>query len=136
MAVNIREALMTYLLAQSALTTLVGRRIRYDERDQEDALPAVGIIDVSNVFIHTHEGQIEVETPIMQITAYAATRNGATAISELVKTALQDYQGSMSGLVVQKIELQSENTGLITTPDGVVRVYATDLELEITYEKE
>ena len=136
MAVNIREALMTYLLAQSALTTLVGRRIRYDERDQEDALPAVGIIDVSNVFIHTHEGQIEVETPVMQVTAYATTRAGSIVISELVKTALQDYQGSMSGLVVQKIELQSENTGLITTPDGVVRVYATYLELEITYEKE
>jgi hypothetical protein len=136
MAVNIREALMTYLLAQSALTTLVGRRIRYDERDQEDALPAVGIIDVSNVFLHTHEGQIEVEMPVMQVTAYATTRAGSIVISELVKTALQDYQGSMSGLVVQKIELQSENTGLITTPDGVVRVYATDLELEITYEKE
>lgn len=133
---DIHEALMTYLLAQPGLTALVGRRIRYDNRDQEDALPAVAIIDVSNVFLHTHDGQLAVEEPNLQCTAYAKTRSGAIAVSAQIRSALQDYQGAMSGLRVQKIELLRERTGPVTTGDGVVDLYATDLEFEITYEKE
>lgn len=135
---GIKEALIAYLLARPGLTALVSNRIHLHELPQGStlSLPAVVILDVSNVLIHTHEGQLDVEMPIKQFTAYGQTQAAADAVADQLKLALNDYHGTLSGLVIQKIELQSEGTDLVTSSDGTVRVCTADLEYEITYEKE
>ncbi len=50
-----------------------------------------------------------------------------------LKAALADCHGTLSGIVVQKIELQTELSSLETRPDGTVKVYAIDLEFEVTF---
>ncbi len=71
-----------------------------------------------------------------QFSASATTRAGARLVANQLKAALVDYHGTLSGVVVQKIELQNELTTLDTSADGIVRVYTTDLEFEVIYVKE
>ena len=127
---------MAHLKAHAGLAALVGSRIHCDERVQDETLPAVGIIQVSDVKEHFLTGQSKLEQPIYQFTAYAATKAAARAVANQLKSALADFHGTLSGIVVQKIELQTELSSLETRPDGTVRVYAIDLEFEVTFEKE
>jgi hypothetical protein len=57
-------------------------------------------------------------------------------VANQLKAALVDCHGTLSGIVVQKIELQTELSSLETRPDGTVKVYAIDLEFEVTFIKE
>jgi hypothetical protein len=134
--VEIEEAVMAHLKAHAGLAALVGSRIHYDELVQDEALPAVGIIQVSDVKQHFLTGQSKLEQPIYQFTAYAETKAAARAVANQLKAALADCHGTLSGIVVQKIELQNELSSLETRPDGTVKVYAIDLEFEVTFIKE
>ncbi len=133
---TIKQALMTYLLASPGVYALVGTRVRYSELQEDDQMPAICIIGVSDVKSRTHDGQLEVETPNIQVTCYDTTELKAELLSDAVKLVLNDHHGIMSGLVVQDIQLLSEGTGPVSVADPMARIYATDLEYEITYEKE
>jgi hypothetical protein len=131
-----REAVMAYLLAQPGLTALVASRIHYHQLPQGTILPAVVILSVSDVKHHDLKGQLKVEQPVLQFSAQASTQATARAVAEQLKTALCDYHGTMSGITVQKIQLDSEWESLDVTPDGIVQVETVDLEFGITYVKE
>jgi hypothetical protein len=81
-------------------------------------------------------GQAPLERPMYQFSAHATTRAGARLVANQLKAALIDYHGTLSGVVIQKIELQNELTILDTSSDGLVRVHITDLEFEVIYVKE
>jgi hypothetical protein len=134
--VEIEEAFTAYLLAQSGLTALIANCLEPEEIPQFDALPAVTYIKISDVKDHTLTGQSELESPVFQFTSYATSRAGARAVTNQLKTALVDYSGILSGITIQKIELQSENTSLEKSSDGTVKVYTEDLEFQIFYKKE
>jgi len=131
-----REALMTYLLAVPGLTALVGDRIHYHKLPQNSLLPAVVILGVSDVKLHDLRGQLKLEQPVLQLSAQAVTQAAALAVADQLKTALCDYHGTLSGLVVQKMQLVSESESLDSTPDGLVQVETVDLEFEISFNKE
>jgi hypothetical protein len=132
--VEIEEAFTAYLLEQSDLTVLIANRLEPEELPQGTALPAVSYIKISDVKDHTLTGQLELERPIFQFTAFAFTKAGARAVANQLKTALVDYSGTMGGIVVQKIELQNEMSNLETSPDGAVKVYTESLEFQISFE--
>jgi len=132
---HIEDAVLAYLKTQSGLTTLVGTRIYPEEVPETVQLPAVTYILVSNVPIHVLTGKITLERPVYQYTAYAATKAAARAIAAQIALALSDYHGTLSGVVVQKIELQNEMSTLISSADGTNKTYTHDLEFEITYER-
>ena len=130
---EIEEALTTYLLAQSGLTVLIERRFFYDILPEKCELPAVCVINISDVKDHTLTGQLKLERPVFQFTAYAQTKAQAKNVAEQIKKALQDFQGSMSGIEIQYIKLLNELSTLYTSPDGLIQAYTTDLEFEINY---
>lgn len=132
---EIEEALTTYLLAQSGLTALIGARFFPDLLEDDSDLPAVVYLDVSNVPEHTLGGQLDLESPVIQFTAYATTKAGAKAVAAQLKTALSDYHGTLSGVPVQYIKLLNELSTVDTTGDGMIRVYTTDLEYEVNFER-
>ena len=135
---EIEEAFTTYLLAQSGLTALIARRFFPDETPQAVSLsdgPIVTYIKISDVKDHTLAGQDELEQPIFQFSVFAATRAAARAVANQLKTALKDYSGTLSGIVIQKIELQNEMSSLERSPDGTIKIYTEDLEFQISYER-
>ena len=134
---HIEEAFTSYLLAQTGLTALIGRRLYPDETPQEVDLRTQSAVVYQQPSpdekIHTHQGQTKSETPYYQFTAYAPTRAGARAVAEQIKAALNDYRGVMGGLTVEYITLINELADTLTTADGIVKVSAITLEYEIAY---
>jgi len=130
---EIEESLRTYLLTQSGLTALIVNRVMPDEYTAGVTLPAVTYQKISDVKDHLLTGQSTVERPVFQYTTYARSRAVARSVTNQLKTALCDYSGTLSGIVVQKIELQNEMSGIET--DGVSRVYTEDLEFQVTFER-
>lgn len=130
---EIEEAIRTYLLTVPGLVSLIGDKVMPDEVGGGVALPLITYQKISDRKLHTLSGQLAVERPIWQYTVYAATKDAARAIINLLKTAMCDYQGTLSGLVIQKIELQGENAS--TQRGGTFTAYVEDLEFEITFER-
>ena len=132
---EIEEVLTTYLLAQSGLTALIANRLEPEELPQGSDLPAVTYIKVSDVPDHTLSGQLEVESPFFQFTAFAFTKAGARAVANQLKAALNDYAGTLSGIVIQRIRLENKMSNLEKSPDGTIKVFTEDLEYNITFER-
>ena len=129
------EAFTSYLLEFQGLSALISRRFFFEELPQGTILPAVVVIKISDVKSHSLTGQDKLESPIYQFTTYAFTKAQARAVANQIKLALCDYQDTMNGVVVQKIELQNEMSSLEKSPDGTIRVYTEDLEFEINFIK-
>jgi len=136
---SIDEALTTYLLAQSGLTALIGRRLFPDETPEEvdlrsqTAVVYKTISDIPDYFI---DRETDLAGPIYQWTAFAPTRKKARAIAAQIRAALTDYSGMMSGIFVQHIRRLNEIPQRFATSDGAVRVWSVTLEYQITYTKE
>jgi len=130
---EIEDVFTAYLLTQTALTALIGQKIEPDEMPSGTELPYVTFIKISDVKDKFLTAQNPLEQPIFQFTAYGATKAAARAVANQLKAALVDYVGTLSGIVIQKIELQNELSSLQKSPDGVVRVYTEDLEFQISF---
>jgi hypothetical protein len=130
---DIETALVTYLKAHTGLKALIGAKLYPEEIPQGTVLPAVSYIKISDVKDHTLTGQLENERPIFQFTAFSLTKAQARLVANQLKLAMKDYVGTLSGIEIQKIELQNELTNLDTTADGTVKVYSEDLEFEVNY---
>lgn len=126
---DIEEVLVAYLKTQNIT-------VYPEEMPQNTTLPAVTYIKISDIKDHYLTGICELERPIFQFTAYALTKTAARTLAKLIKTTLSDYQGTLSGIQIQKIELQNEISNLETSPDGTTRVFTEDLEFEVNYIKE
>ena len=133
---EIEDALTIRLKSTSALTALIAQRIFPDEAPQNTTLPYLIYLYVSDVKLHTLTGQYDQEEPMIQFTAYASTKSAARAITNQVKIALSDFQGTLSGIYFSYIRLENEMSSLITSSDGTIRTYTSDLEYEVNFTKE
>lgn len=133
---EIEEALTAYLLAQAGLGALISNKFFFEEIPQGTTLPAVVCIKISDIKNHLLTEQDELERPIFQFTSFAQTKAAARNVLNQIKTALCDFNGTMSGIFIQKIEQQSEISNLETTSDGTTKVYTESAEFEINYIKE
>lgn len=132
---EIEEAFTTYLKARAGLKALISTRFYLEELPQNVALPAVSYRKISDVKDHLLIGQSKLERPVFEFTSFALTKAVARSISNQLKAALSDYAGTLSGVVVQKIELQNEYANLEKSADGTIRVYTESLEYQINYER-
>lgn len=134
---EIEEAVVAYLKAYTGLTALTSTRIFPDERPQDvTTLPSITYMLVSDVKQHTLTGKLKQERPVYQFSVYAATRASAKAVAAQIKAALSDYHGTMSGVVVEKIQLNNELCSTYKSTDGSIKTTIADLEFEITYIRE
>jgi len=132
---ELEEALTTYLLAQSAITALIDRRFFYDEAPATTKRPYITVENISDVKDHELTGQSELEAPTFQFTIYAETKPAEKAVAKQVKAAMSDYQGTLSGLVVDYIKLINELHGTYTSPDGTIKSNTGYLEYEVNFER-
>lgn len=132
---DIYDALVVKLKATAGLTALVGQRIFPDEIPQGTTLPAVFYITVSDIKLYTHDGLSYQESPMIQISTYASTRNSAAVVAEQIKTALVDFVGTLSGITIQRIGLINEIPGMYKSADGTTKINTHDLEFEVIYER-
>jgi len=97
----IGSSLAAYLLAQSAITTLVSTRIDPLVLRQASAMPALVFtkISTSRPAHHGASGYGGYEVARFQIDCWATTYAGAKALGQKVRAALEGKQGVLSGAV-------------------------------------
>lgn len=93
----IEQALMTFLLAQSGITALVGQRIHFAEVPQDAIGPYLVANKISGPREHSHGGASGLAHPRFQFTAFAETYSAAKLVVAAVQAALQGYSGTMGG---------------------------------------
>lgn len=133
---DIYDAIVAKLKATAALTALVGTRIYPDEVPQGKLYPAVFYMTVSDVKDHFITEISSLEAPNIQLTTYADAKDDAAAVAEEIKTAINGYQGTLSGITIQCIKLINEMPSMYKSADGTTKIYTHDLEFEVWHEKE
>lgn len=93
----IEQGLMTYLLAQSGITTYVGDRIYYARADQDVEAPYIVVTKVSGVREHSHDGGTGLAHPRFQLAVFGTTYSSCKTIAAAIQAALQGYSGTMGG---------------------------------------
>lgn len=120
------ENLTSLLLANSALTALIGQRLTWNTRQQGAAVPAVILTVVSNIPDYTHDGET-IGTHRVQIDCWAKTFSSAVAVGRAVDAALSGYKGGSFQGIFKDAERQSFETGA----EAAERFYRVSLDYMI-----
>jgi hypothetical protein len=109
MANSIMEDLYTYLMTQTGLTALIGRRLYPDTLPQYCDHPAVSYEITSDIPVHTMSSDAaNPRKPLVSYHVWADTYAGAKAVADQLKTALQDKTGTLTVRVLQRVFLENE----------------------------
>lgn len=93
----IEQALMTWLLATSGITSLVSTRIYFAVAKQEVAKPYMVINKISGVRELSHETNSHLAHPRFQFSIFGTTYSSVKAVAAALQSALQGYTGTMGG---------------------------------------
>jgi hypothetical protein len=132
---EIEEALTIYVLSQSGLTALIGRRFFFDEAPEKEQKPYIVCLNISDVKDHVFGAQEALERPVFQFSCYADTKLDAKAVAKQIKAAFYNKESNISGLTIQYAKLLNELSTKYMSPDGTKKIDVTDLEYEIWYER-
>jgi hypothetical protein len=105
---SMEASLITYLLAQTAITSIVSTKIKYMQLDENTTLPAIIINRISGTPIERQEAKSKECSTRYQIDTFATSYNQALDISNKIRLALDGYSGTMSGTRVSAIRLLDE----------------------------
>lgn len=104
---TIEEGLVAFVLAQSAITTLIGTRIMPSPLRQNAALPAISYQLISVADDILHDGPQGLPDARIQLDCWADTYAGAKALAAVVKTAVHAYAGLMGTVNVQRAKVEN-----------------------------
>jgi len=93
----IREALVTYLLAQSGVTDYVGQNIFFAKARKNVTRPYIVIYKIDSPRPGSHETSDHLAHPRFQFSVFSDTPEEAENIVEALRSALQGYSGTMGG---------------------------------------
>ena len=106
---SICEELQTYLLTQTGLTALVGRRIYPATLPQDCTLPAVSYEVTNDSPVHTMSADsANPRKPLITYNVWAASYSSGKAVAEQLRTALMDKSGTLTVRVLQRIFWENE----------------------------
>jgi hypothetical protein len=95
--------LFAYLVAQSSLTALVGKRVYpSDEVPKTAAVPYVTYERTNNPGIHLMTADADVFSPSYEVNVFASTKESLKSIEDVIVTLLKDYSGTMGSTTVQR----------------------------------
>lgn len=103
----IEQTLVAVLKNDSAVSALVGTRIRPLNLKQEDALPGVVYQRVSTVPVTSLDGDSGVDAVRIQVSCWAETYSGARALAAAVRAAVT---GGMVAVTEMDIDDRDEAT--------------------------
>lgn len=103
------EALRAILAANSGVTTLTSTRIYWGRRSQSTSvLPAVVLEKVSAPRDYTYTAPSNLIESRVQVDCFGETYASAKAAARAVISALSNYSGTQSGVVIQRITIENE----------------------------
>lgn len=121
---DLNKAVYDYLIADSAVSALVGTRIRPDALDDDDTMPAVLFYRTTGV----HETRIDGSTAglaetRLEVHCFANTRKQANEVAEAVRLAMIDFAGIRSGVNIRTSVVDTGQMQSVDNPVGGTEVY-------------
>lgn len=112
------EALVSFLLADTGITDLVGTRVDFFSSDQAREDPRIVIQLVGKQPQYADDGEVGLTRQRVQCDTYAESRAGALAIARALFARLSAVSQTYSGVGFKTIELEDENAGPEKLDDG------------------
>ena len=99
MGMQLGEALYAHLAGTVNVSSHVATRIYPLVAPQGASLPFLTFQEISNLGVHAMSKDPKIRHPRYQVSIFANNYSSARAVAKEVKTALQDYQSDISGLL-------------------------------------
>lgn len=122
----------TYLLTKSAITDLVGTRLRPDLLAQSDALPAITYTEMYTTHLYTLSAAAGIEECMLELMIYSNTRAEADSIADTVRQQLQGFRGTAGSIEVISCQLDDSGHGYEpATDDSEQGKYLAGLRFQV-----
>lgn len=111
---TIDDAIYAYLSTYAGLTALISTRVYPDVMPQGAVLPVIVHQQISGIRVHAMGNDPGLAYPQWQFTCWATTKLAAKTVAVQLRTALQNYSGTMGGaggVVVQRVYIDDEASG-------------------------
>ena len=97
--------LRAYIVAQSAITSLVEQRVYPVILPQKVTMPAISYREDSHDLDETFDGQTGLTESFYMVDAFGSTYSEATDVGDAIRAALKNHKGDLGGIGVSKISL-------------------------------
>lgn len=126
------EALISLLLADTAVAAIVGRRVFVGRRPQTAGLPVVVIHRISGAPEYAGDGEAGIASLLFQIDCWATTYGQAKLLARAVTGLLSAFSGTIDAVEVQFITLDAERDDPVSgTADNVTNPFRTSLDFQV-----
>ena len=123
----IEQALLSLLLNDDDLKSLVGGRIYYNCAPQDVEIPYVVLFKVAGPREHSHDGRSHLAHPRIQFSVFADTYMAAKEVTQCIQNVLDGFQGESDGVQIQSCLYINEVD--MYEPDIGLHHIASDYEL-------
>ena len=126
------EALISMLLADTAVAAIVGNRVFVGRRRKSAALPTLVIHRISGAPEYAEDGEVGVAGLLFQIDCWAETYGQAKLLARAVTETLSAFSGTIGAVEVQFITLDAERDDAVSgTADDITNPFRTSLDFEV-----
>jgi hypothetical protein len=130
----IGSAIYSILANDAGVAALVSTRIYPTFVPQGASMPAITYQRIVAVRDHVLDGTTEMVAATYQINCWAETYAETRALSDAVRAALDDYEGTVNSVVIQNIHLTDEDDLSDRLPgDDVLNRHAKRLDFEVWF---
>lgn len=101
---DLRGAIRKLLRDDPAVFAIVGGKIRYARSNQRDREPRITFLVPSRLFGRDLDGPDDTSEARVRVSAWADDSNGADALAEAVRMALDGFQGWVGAVYIASID--------------------------------
>ncbi len=106
---SVEKVIYSKLSGDSDVAALVSTRIYPVNLPQKPTYPAIVYTRISGDRTYSFEGASGLASPRFQIDCFASTYSGGKDLSSKLRSAINGFRGTVSGIVVQAIFLESDS---------------------------
>lgn len=125
------EALISKLLADSAVAGLVELRVFPVTRPQASALPSIVLTTISNIPVYTDDGDSGLHEARVQFDCWGQTYADAKLTARAVKSALSAFHGTVDGVEFQNVLILGERDSRESGSNAAEYLFRTMVDFQV-----
>jgi len=126
----------TYLLTKSAITDLIGTRLRPSSLAQTDTLPAMTYQELFTNHSYTLNSAAGIEECWLELVCFASTRTATDNLADVLRQQLQGFRGTAGNVEVISSQLDDSGHGFeVPQDDSDAGKYRATLRFRISVQE-
>ena len=130
----IAAAIVSILTSDATVSGIVSSRVYPLFVPQNATIPAITYQNIVSPRVHTLGSVDDMVPALYQLNCWAETMEGARALSEAVRGALNNYSGTVGGVVIQAVHITDEDDmPAMLAGDDVLERYGKRLDFKVWF---